>query len=716
MILRKKRGIKGSIPLYLVFIFASLFLLVFSFIILSGVKREITGKAIVFPNCPGVVIPDCERGKLLSTGTNFSSGCPYSIVCCGNGQCETGETLINCAADCSGTNPPSSNTNTLSISLVYPPNNQNFSSLTNYNFMFLASDGSGINKNVNCSFFVKSIFNQSARISINPGSRFNVGTALEGNGVFGYVLPSFGSYNWQIKCKDDAGNEGVSETRAFSVVQVSNVDTTPPTITLVYPAVNNQTFYSTSNNFAFKTSDLIFPTGISCNLFLDSGLVKSMNVNNSQLAYSQINTSFGSHSWQVKCRNSANNEGASPLINFNVVNYSQIYNPGVNCPSVTPPSCVNGTLINMTASFGGCLLGYTCCGNANCESPYESQRNCAADCSGQIATPSGYFEIVLGEIEGESLNWAFNQPLNFSAMINSTFPRSSFSCGFYVDNNFYRNIIFPDSGTKGGIIKIPIDKYAGTLSAGIHTAYARCGILISDSSGQRIEKTSQVSTFSVNGVSDTPGESNNSIPPAVLIVSPINDTYPSSSVLVDIRGQNLTSLIVYDGASNNSCSNISSCQINGIYPEGSYHIISYGQSPVGVIVKDLWFSVNSSYANSSVYYDQNETSLINNDTIAGNPQTNENTVNINSVSSSNVTTNITETLSAILIGEDGGGLWWGIIIFVISLIIIVVGTLITLLLNKPKEESENEENTSLVNGEIVETSNPENGTLSSSSG
>jgi len=147
-----------------------------------------------------------------------------------------------------------------------------------------------------------------------------------------------GTYIWNVKCIDDAGNAAFADQNwSFTVAIVA--PNQPPQITLNLPE-DNAVFYVQDINFNFTATD-DYNTTLSCSIYLDGNLNQTNDsVQNGTLTNFLIEgISYGTHQWYVNCSDGELNN-ASETRNFNIVSavanwpvFSEVLYDAINEPS-----------------------------------------------------------------------------------------------------------------------------------------------------------------------------------------------------------------------------------------------------------------------------------------------------------------------------------------------------------------------------------------------
>jgi|GEM_PF-4468922 len=146
-----------------------------------------------------------------------------------------------------------------------------------------------------------------------------------------------GTYIWNVKCIDDAGNAAFADQNwSFAVVIVINQ---PPQITLNLPE-DNAAFYVQDINFNFTATD-DYNTTLSCSIYLDGNLNQTNDsVQNGTLTNFLIEgISYGTHQWYINCSD-GELSSVSEVRSFSVVSavanwpvFSEVLYYAINEPS-----------------------------------------------------------------------------------------------------------------------------------------------------------------------------------------------------------------------------------------------------------------------------------------------------------------------------------------------------------------------------------------------
>ncbi|MEM4215440.1 MAG: putative S-layer protein [Candidatus Pacearchaeota archaeon] len=136
------------------------------------------------------------------------------------------------------------------------------------------------------------------------------------NTVFTSDILNDGSHRWNITCADSIG-VSTSETRTI------NIDSQEPQINLISPS-DGSSLSSKEVSFKFKVTDNL-DTSLSCELYVDGDKEKTGNVNNNSQVTWTLTLTRGSHDWQVKCKDNANNEKTSSEWDFEITSGAGAY-------------------------------------------------------------------------------------------------------------------------------------------------------------------------------------------------------------------------------------------------------------------------------------------------------------------------------------------------------------------------------------------------------
>jgi len=217
------------------------------------------------------------------------------------------------------------------VDLVSPENNS-YANHYNITFDYYVS----LDNITECKLIVdSSIVNTSTNIS-NPGF----------NSLAAHL--TLESHVWSVTCNYANGSENSEERTILA-------DPIEPTIVLFFP-LNNATLNTPDLNISFVALDNI-AENISCDIFLDSALNKSIIAKNSEPTSTTITgLSNGNHTWSISCKDYANNtetsETRTAMVNvsssppeFSITIPKTEYNTGENAlMSINAP---NGTSIRV---------------------------------------------------------------------------------------------------------------------------------------------------------------------------------------------------------------------------------------------------------------------------------------------------------------------------------------------------------------------------------
>ncbi len=392
------------------------------------------------------------------------------------------------------------------VNLTSPANQSLFNSSA-VSFYFNATDN--LASAMNCSLYIDNAFSQYAPTANNTQ------TILSANGI------GDGSHTWYVACTDNAGNNGTSETRTFTVV------TSGPSVAPQSPADGLNTS-ATAISFSFIETD-VFPNA-SCNLRIDGTSRNSTTASNNTLttmSYSGLLS--GPHTWSVSCTNGANNTGTSGPRSFIVGTTAAtviLSSPptGLNTSSTSLPfvfietdvfpteTCnlsIDGTVRNSTTATNGSLttMGYSPLSqgahswNVSCVNPVSFvgkslTRTFTVDLTPPNVTPNSPANLSV-----------FNSAtvvFNFTAVDNMAL---RMSCSIYIDGSLGQTNFLTANNT-------PTLFTIGSIDDGSHTWYVVC----TDNAGN-------------NGTSVARNLTVDTAAPTVTLVSPANNNITSVTAL-----------------------------------------------------------------------------------------------------------------------------------------------------------------------------------------
>jgi VCBS repeat-containing protein len=158
------------------------------------------------------------------------------------------------------------------------------------------------------------------------------------NGSYTFTDLPQGTYIWNVRCWDDAGNAAFADQNwSFTVAIVA--PNQPPQITLNLPE-DNAVFYVQDINFNFTATDDYSPT-LSCSIYLDGNLNQTNDsVQNGTLTNFLIEgISYGTHQWYVNCSD-GELSSVSEVRSFSIVSavanwpvFSEVLYDAINEPS-----------------------------------------------------------------------------------------------------------------------------------------------------------------------------------------------------------------------------------------------------------------------------------------------------------------------------------------------------------------------------------------------
>lgn len=153
-----------------------------------------------------------------------------------------------------------------------------------------------------CALFIDGLkYDENMAVSNNTNTILTADPAL-----------SAGSHSWYVNCQDI--NSVNSATRTLKV------DATAPTIALEYPSNSAETS-SHEIIFEIKATDNL-ASSTSCKLYIDGSEKEHTDAsNNSNEEFDVVSLTSGSHSWYVKCSDSAGNTGTSETRTLEVLSF-----------------------------------------------------------------------------------------------------------------------------------------------------------------------------------------------------------------------------------------------------------------------------------------------------------------------------------------------------------------------------------------------------------
>ena len=158
-------------------------------------------------------------------------------------------------------------------------------------------------------------------------------------------LPN-GSYTFQVKAKDQAGNEDPTPATRTFIVNYTAPDTTPPDTTIT--SGPSGTITTNSATFTFTGTDNITPTGNLVYATYLQGYDSGWSSFSSSTTKSYSNLPNGSYTFQVKAKDQAGNEDPTPATRTFIVNYTA---PDTTPPDTTITSGPSGTITTNSATF-----------------------------------------------------------------------------------------------------------------------------------------------------------------------------------------------------------------------------------------------------------------------------------------------------------------------------------------------------------------------------
>jgi len=209
---------------------------------------------------------------------------------------------------------------------LYSPGNNSFDADGTLVLEYNASDNNGFE---NCSLYFDGLFNTTNT------------TPVLTNQINNFTLTGVpdGRHYWTVNCTDTGGFS------SQPAIYYLTVDTVAPNVSIVAP--NGTQLTSGSINLQFSFIDSWSPNG-SCTLQYNTTstttiVANVIALNNSVTTEPETGVLDNMYSWNVTCRDLANNTGITGLAPFNV---SQV--PTITPGSPAPNAYANGALVNFT--------------------------------------------------------------------------------------------------------------------------------------------------------------------------------------------------------------------------------------------------------------------------------------------------------------------------------------------------------------------------------
>jgi uncharacterized membrane protein YiaA len=156
-----------------------------------------------------------------------------------------------------------------------------------------------------------------------------------------------GRYNWSVSCIDIAGNANLSARRNFTIDRVA------PIVNLVTPL--NTTNFTTTRNVTLVWNATEALTGLaSCQLFVN-GTANATNLfpaNNTNYNFNLTNLTNGAYTWQVRCNDTAGNQGNSTAWNFTIAINATMNPPSSSVIDRDGADSVDPDVVTLTAQVG----------------------------------------------------------------------------------------------------------------------------------------------------------------------------------------------------------------------------------------------------------------------------------------------------------------------------------------------------------------------------
>lgn len=207
-----------------------------------------------------------------------------------------------------GSSTTTADTTAPTITLTYPINNSNLSDVVN--LTATASDDTGVSG-------VTFKYNGTTVGSEDTSSPYNVSlnTTTVANGI----------YNFSATARDAAGNTATSTS---FLINLSNIDTNSPTLSILYPTNTSYSTAQTSLNYSASDTNLD-----NCWYSTDGGSTNT-SINDCSSNFTGLIAIEGQNNWTAYANDTTNN------VNSSTVRFTQ----DTVAPAITLPFYANGTL------------------------------------------------------------------------------------------------------------------------------------------------------------------------------------------------------------------------------------------------------------------------------------------------------------------------------------------------------------------------------------
>ncbi len=212
------------------------------------------------------------------------------------------------------------------------PANSTFFNVTTVNLNFTATDT--FFTSMTCSLILDGAANQSnASVSNNTLTNWQV-TGL-----------TQGAHTWITNCTDSAGNQGISQTRNFTVA------TAAPVVQLTSPG-DGSTVTTSDVQVSFTALSNVSVT-MNCSLYLDGILnaTNSSTANGVATSFDLSNVSDGTYNWSVSCVDLASNTGVSAtqdfIVNTVIIHETPTPSPALPTLSINLNSNCTGNVVSV---------------------------------------------------------------------------------------------------------------------------------------------------------------------------------------------------------------------------------------------------------------------------------------------------------------------------------------------------------------------------------
>ncbi len=349
---------------------------------------------------------------------------------------------------------------------------------------------------------------------------------------FSQINLSDGHYKWNVQCFDLANNEGWAESNISFYL-----DTNAPIINLESP--ENDSVWNTSNTvvFNFNVSDN-FDNITQCELFVDDILKDTMsNPQQGTTLNFTLLLDNGNYLWYINCTDAANNEGKSDVYSLQVNLSEDTVGPTITLNSPAHDGYLNTTTVTFvytpqdSTGIENCTLYINGQENGTDTSVANNQQNNFT----RVLTESSYTWNITCYDNSTNHNLGASETRNFTV---DTTPPSPFQLVSPLNNSFSSEVTLTLNWTNTS--ELHFSNYTIEISevssfSYINYTYTTFPITNTSKQVSLVENNVwywRVTAYDLAGNSYTTSTFKytiDTLPPTISLISPLNDTWSSSS-------------------------------------------------------------------------------------------------------------------------------------------------------------------------------------------